>query len=134
MVDAWGVKAVQPRMQGRCFLTRCAEDCLIGFALAADARRGMEVLPQRCDRVRLTMHPAKTVVVACKKPPGRERAAHGKGTVDLLGLTHSWATSRRGDWVIKRTTVGKRLRRCLQALWTGCRANRQAPWQEPERT
>ena len=110
-------------MKGRCFLTRFADDCIIGFELEADARRVMAVLPQRFDRFRLTMHPEKTVLVECKKPPCRERSANGKGTFDLLGLTHDWAKSRRGYWVIKRQTVGKRLRRCMQE-------NRHEPLQE----
>jgi len=117
-------------MQGQCFLTRCAEDCIIGFEEEADAHRVMEVLPKRCGRFSLTMHPAKTVVVECKKPPGRERSANGKGTFALLGFTHSWAKTRRGYWVIKRKTVGKRLRRCMKGIWTWCRETRHEPWQE----
>jgi hypothetical protein len=87
-------------------------------------------VPKRWNRFRRTMHPEKTGVIACKKPPSREPSAGGKGRFDVLGLTHSWAKTRRGDWVIKRKTGGKRLRRCMQAIGTGCRENRHAPWQE----
>lgn len=121
-------------MQGRGFLTRFADDCIIGFGLEADARRGMQVLPKRFSRFRRTMHPAKTGWVECKKPPYRERAAHSKGTVDLLGCTHYWAKTRRGDWAIKRKTVGKRLRRFMKELGTWCRENRHAPLQEQSQT
>lgn len=31
VLDEWFVKEVQPRMQGRCFVTRFADDCIIGF-------------------------------------------------------------------------------------------------------
>ena len=130
VLDEWCVKDVQPRMKGRCFLTRFADDCLIGFELEADARRVMEVLPKRFDRFRLTMHPEKTVLVECKKPPCRERSANGKGTFDLLGFTHYWAKSRRGYWVIKRKTVGQRRRRCMQEIGPWCRENRHEPLQE----
>ena len=121
-------------MKGRCFLTRCAEDCIIGFEEEADAHRVMEVLPKRFGRFSLTIHPEKTVLVEFKKPPCRERSADGKGTFAFLGFTHYWAKTRRGDWVIKRKTVGKRLRRCMKELWTWCRENRHEPLQEQYRT
>ena len=46
VLDEWFVKDVQPRMQGRCFLTRFADDCIIGCALEADARRVMAGLAE----------------------------------------------------------------------------------------
>jgi hypothetical protein len=41
-----------------------------------------------------------------------------------IGSTHYWARSRRGYWVIKRKTPGKRLRRAQKALWQWCRSYR----------
>ena len=130
VVDEWFVQDVHPRMQGRCFVTRFADDCIIGFELAADARRVMEVLPKRFARFRLTIHPEKTVLTECKRPPGRDQSAGGKGTFDLLGFTHYWAKTRRGYWVIKRKTVGKRLRRFMKGRGTWCRENRHEPLKE----
>jgi hypothetical protein len=52
----------------------------------------------------------------------------------LLGFPHAWATARRGDWVIKRKTVGKRLRRLRRALWPWGRANRPTPLHEQAQT
>jgi RNA-directed DNA polymerase len=130
VVDEWVVEDVQPRRQGRCFLTRFADDCIIGCELEADARRVMEVLPKRCGRFKLLMHPEKTVLVEVKKPPYRERSANSQGTFDVLGFPHYGAKTRRGYWVSKRKTVGKRLRRCLKAIWTWCRENRHEPVQE----
>ena len=94
----------------------------------------MAVLPKRFNRFSLTMHPEKTVLVEFKKPPCRERSADGKGTFDFLGFTHYWAKTRRGYWVIKRKTVGKRLRRFMKGIWTWCRENRHEPLQEQYRT
>jgi len=121
-------------MQGRCCGTRCADDCIIGCELEADARRVMAVVPKRCNRFGLTIHPAKTAVSAFQKPPSRDPSARGTGTGDLLGLTHYWAKTRRGYWVIKRKTVRKRLRRFMRAIWTWCREHRHAPWHEPYRS
>ena len=134
VLDEWFVKEVQPRMKGRCFVTRFADDCIIGCELEADARRVMAVLPKRFNRFSLTIHPEKTALIAFKKPPSREPSARGTGTFDFLGFTHYWAKTRRGYWVIKRKTVGKRLRRFMQAIWTWCRENRHEPLQEQYRT
>jgi hypothetical protein len=75
-------------MQGRGFVTRFADDCIIGCAWEADARRGLAVLPKRFNRFGRTMHPEKTAVLAFKTPPSRAPSARGMGTCDLLGLTH----------------------------------------------
>jgi group II intron reverse transcriptase/maturase len=124
VLDEWFVRDVQPRMKGRCFLIRYADDFVIGFELEADARRVMEVLPKRFNRFKLTIHPEKTVLVAFKPPPYQEKSAEGKSTFDFLGFTHYWTKARRGYWVIKRKTMGKRLRRSMKAIWQWCRENR----------
>ena len=121
-------------MKGRCFLIRFADDFIIGFELEADARRVMAVLPKRFDRFNLTIHPEKMALIAFNKPPRRDLLAQGKGTFDFLGFTHYWAKTRRGYWVIKRKTVGKRLRRFMKGIWTWCRDHRHAPLTEQHRT
>src|SRR5262252_532731 len=133
VLDEWFVKVGQPRIQGRCFVTRFADDFVLGFALEADSHRVMDVLPKRFHRFGLTIHPEKTVLRAFQRPPDRDPSARGKGTFDFLGFTHYWATTRRGYWVIKRKTVGKRLRRFMKGIWTWCRENRHAPLTEQYR-
>ena len=86
VLDAWCVQDVQPRMKGRCFLTRFADDCIIGCELEADARRVMAVLPKRFNRFRLTMHPEKTVLMAFKKPPQSRAIGRGEGEFRLSGI------------------------------------------------
>jgi RNA-directed DNA polymerase len=134
VLDEWFVKDVQPRRKGRCFLTRFADDFIMGCELEADARRVMDVLPKRFNRFSLTIHPEKTVLIAFKRPLCQKQSTNGKGTFDFLGLTPYWAKTRRGYWVIKRQTARKRLRRCMKAIWTWCRENRHEPVQEQYRT
>jgi len=127
VLDEWFEQEVQPRMQGRCFLIRFADDFVIGCESEADARRIMDVLPKRFARYGLTIHPTKTTLIAFRKPAARQGSADGSGTFDFLGLTHYWTKSRRGFWVIKRRTARKRLRRTKKSLWRWCRLNRHAP-------
>jgi hypothetical protein len=75
----------------------------------------------------LTIHPEKTALIAFGKPDARQASAKGNGTFEFLGLTHSWAKSRRGFWVIKRRTARQRLQRTMRSLWRWCRTHRHAP-------
>jgi len=127
VLDAWCAREVQPRRQGRCVLSRLADDGVIGCAVAADARKIMAVVPKRLARFGLTIHPTQTALVSFRKPTGHTPAGMGNGTCDLLGCTHDWTTSRQGSWVIKRRTARKRLRRTQQARWRWGRTNRHAP-------
>lgn len=134
VLDEWYVRDVAPRLKGRSFLIRFADDFIIGFELEEDARRVMDVLPKRFNRFELTIHPEKTVLVEFRPPPLRKTSDGGKGTFDFLGFTHFWAKSRRGYWVIKRKTIGKRLRRFMKAIWQWCRENRHEDIQEQYET
>jgi RNA-directed DNA polymerase len=129
VLDAWFEGEVRPRMQGRCFLLRFADDFVIGCELEADARKIMTVLPKRFARFGLTIHPTKTALIAFRKPKAHQGSESGNGTCTFLGLTHYWTKSRQGFWVIKRRTARKRLRRTKKSLWRWCRNNRHAPLQ-----
>jgi hypothetical protein len=104
-------------MKCRTFLLRFADDVVIGCEREGDTRRIMAVLQKRFARFGLTIHPTKTVLVSFRKPGSRQEADTGNGTFAFLGFTHYWSRSRRGSWVIKRKTSGKRLRRAQKALW-----------------
>jgi RNA-directed DNA polymerase len=131
VLDAWFAREGQPRMKGRGFLMRCADDLVIGCQREADARKIMAVLPKRFAHFGLTMHPTKTTLMAVRKPEAHQGADSGNGTCIFLGLTHSWTKSRQGFWVMKRRTARKRLRRTKQSLWRWGRNHRHAPLQYP---
>jgi hypothetical protein len=69
VLDDWFEREVKPRLKGRAFLIRYADDFVIGFTDAADARRVLEVLPKRFGRYGLTRHPDKTRLVPFQRPP-----------------------------------------------------------------
>jgi group II intron reverse transcriptase/maturase len=124
VLDEWFVEQVQPRLRGRSFLIRFADDFVIGCEFEDDARRVSEVLAKRLAKYGLSLHPDKTRLVQFRRPPRGKSEAEGNGTFDFLGFTHYWGRSRRGFWVIKRRTGRKRLQRSMLAISQWCRRNR----------
>ena len=107
---------------------RCADDFVIAGEWEADAQKIMAVLPKRCPRFGLRMHPTQTAVSALRKPEAHQTMDDGNGTCDLLGLTPYGMRSRWGCGVSKGRTARKRLRRTKKALWRWGRTHRHAPW------
>jgi len=130
VLDDWFLKEVQPRMRGRCFMVRFADDFIIGFEHEWEARKVMDVLPKRFNRFGLAVHPEKTKLIQFRKPPATMKKADFNGTFDFLGFTHYWGKAREGYWVIKRKTMGKRVRRFVKSVWQWCRENRHLPLHE----
>jgi hypothetical protein len=133
VLDEWFVEQALPRMKGKCFIIRYADDFIIGCELGSDAERIMDVLPKRFNEYGLALHPDKTAVIDFRRPPLKVKGK-GKGTFDFLGFTFYWSKSRRGYWVIKKKTIGKRLSRYMKRLWRWCRENRHEPIKEQYRT
>ena len=130
VLDDWFIREVQPRLKGKCFLIRFADDFIIGFQLKSDADRVMAVLPKHFERFKLSLHPEKTRLVAF----GRPMNGGSWETFDFLGFTFYWARSLNGRWVIKKKTAGKRLRRFLSMLWVWCKESRHDPMKEQHET
>jgi group II intron reverse transcriptase/maturase len=133
VLDEWFVRDVQPRMKGRCFLIRFADDFVIGFEKEEDARRVMNVLPKRFARFGLSIHPEKTRLIQFRKPGVKGSSTNGNGTFNFLGFTHYWAISYRRYWVIKRKTRKDRVKRFLKSLWHWARHNRHLPLKEQQK-
>jgi RNA-directed DNA polymerase len=127
VLEEWCEREVRPRLKGRAFLSRLADDCCIGCALARAARKRMAVRPKRVARLDWTRQPEQTALSAFGTPEARQASAHGNSTCECLGLTHDWATSRRGFGVINRRTARKRRPRTKTSLWRWCRTHRHAP-------
>jgi RNA-directed DNA polymerase len=104
VLDVWFEEVVKPRLKGRAFLVRYADDFVMGFACEADARRVLDVLPQRFGKYGLTIHPDKTRLVPFTRPASRptktgSEALPPAGSFDFLGFTHFWSQSKKGFWV-----------------------------------
>lgn len=127
VLDEWFARVVQPRLKGKSFLIRYADDFLIVCEHERDARRVLAVLPKRLAKFGLTLHPDKTQQICFRMPQEDKPARDGNGTVEFLGFTHHWTRSRRGYWVIKRQTARKARHRTLQSLRAWCRKNLHLP-------
>jgi RNA-directed DNA polymerase len=135
VLDVWFEREIRPRLKGRAVLIRYADDAVLGFSQEEDARRVLAVLPKRFGKYGLSLHPEKTRLVEFRRPPrgGGPRGPvnpRRPGTFDLLGFTHYWAKSRRGNWVIKRKTATHRLSRALTRIGQWCRTHRHRPVSE----
>jgi RNA-directed DNA polymerase len=135
VLDVWFEQEVKPRLKGRAFLVRYADDFVMGFACERDARRVLDVLPKRLGKYGLTIHPDKTRLVPFRRPAAcpagtGSQAVSSPGSFDFLGLTHYWSRSKKGNWVVKRQTADSRLRRAIKKIAEWCRLNRHLPVRE----
>ena len=84
------------------------------------------------------MHPDKTRLLDFRSPNHSDRHRKDDGdddgdddgkppTFDLLGFTHYWGKSRKGNWAVKRKTMKSRLARSLQRIEAWRRLNRHRP-------
>jgi group II intron reverse transcriptase/maturase len=133
VLDRWFASDVQPRLSGKSFMIRYADDAVLVFSDQADARRVMEVLPKRFGKYGLRLHPEKTRLCDFRSPAKRADSARpvsgarARRAFDMLGLTHYWGRSRKGRPVVKRKTSHKSLTRALKRISQWCRYNRHRP-------
>lgn len=117
VLDKWFEQQVKPRLTGPAHLIRYADDAVIVFRNERDARRVLAVLPKRCEKYGLTLHPEKTRLVQFRNPEiKRGPDDQGPGAFSFLGFTHFWALSRKGRWHIRRKTAKDRFARAVGAL------------------
>ena len=129
VLDKWFEEEVKPRMRGKSFLIRYADDATLVFENEDDARRVMDVLPKRLGRYGLTLHPEKTRLIDFRRPSERGDDEDGSPRTGghafpLLGFTHYWDRSRKGRWIVKKKTSSQSLSRALSAIGDWCRHSR----------
>ena len=121
VLDKWFADTVRPRMKGRAFMIRYADDAILAFEYQEDAERVYQVLELRLGRYGLSLHPDKTRLIDFRRgrDPGR--------SFDFLGFTHFWGRSRKGGMVVKRKTSRERFARALKVVNLWLRRNRHEP-------
>jgi hypothetical protein len=136
VLDLWFEQDVRPRLRQRAFLSRYADDVVMGFRDHGAAHRVLDVLPKRFGQYGLSLHPTKTKLVPFCPPSAMTTGQSGSeagrpGTFHLLGFTPSWGRSLRGYWVIQLKTAADRFRRAVRSMDSWCRDQRQLSLSEP---
>jgi RNA-directed DNA polymerase len=126
VLDEWIEHEVRPRLRGKVFLIRYADDGVLCFQYREDAEKVLQVLPKRFARYGLTLHPEKTRLVAFGRQTLAQASRMGKkpDAFDFLGFTHKGAYSRRGKFTVQVKTMKKRLKRSLKGITEWCRTHR----------
>jgi hypothetical protein len=128
VLDVWFEHEVKPRLRGRAFEIRFADDAALLFEQEEDAKRVLAVLSKRFAKYGLRLHPEKTRLVDFRSPPrARPSGPQSERSFALLGFTHFWGRSRRGRWVVQRKTAKDRFTRALREVGCWCRAHRHRP-------
>ena len=98
---------------------RYADDFVMGFESAADARRMLADLKDRLAKFGLSLHEDKTRLIAFGRLPAmarQQRGARRPETFAFLGFTHYCGWTRDGRFIVKHKTQSKRLTRKLKEL------------------
>jgi group II intron reverse transcriptase/maturase len=126
VLDEWFEKEVKPRLKGKAFEVRYADDAALFFEYREDAKKVLEALPKRFAKFGLTLHPQKTRLIECGRQAywKARRAGTKPATFDFLGFTHLATISRRGKFTVHVKTMKRRLRRSLNAVSEWCQTHR----------
>ncbi len=114
-VDVWRKKCAQ----GEVVVVRYADDTIVGFQHQTDADRFLENFRERLGKFGLELHPDKTRRIEFGRfaEQNRERRGEGKPeTFDFLGFTHISGKNGLGRFMVRRTTIRKRMRAKLRQI------------------
>jgi group II intron reverse transcriptase/maturase len=114
-LEAWRKKVAS----GAVMAVRYADDRVVGFQHRAEAERFLREFQERLAKFGLELHPDKTRLIEFGRFARANRKARGEGEPDsftFLGFTHECGNNSRGNFVIWRRTVRKRLEAKLQQV------------------
>lgn len=124
VLDLWFEREVKPRLVGRAWSIRYADDFVIAFERRDDAERVMAVIGKRMQRFGLTLHPDKTRLFPFRRPDRRREGEPEAETFDFLGFTAYWRRGHKGGWAFSLKTRTARLRRAIKSVNEFCRSRR----------
>ena len=135
-LDLWVHQWRRRHASGRVSIVRYADDFVMGFEKAADARRMMVDLKDRLAKFGLALHEDKTRLIEFGRLPALRRQQRGERrpeTFAFLGFTHYCGWTRDGRFIVKHKTQSKRLTRKLTALRQEAWQHMHAPMAEQQR-
>jgi RNA-directed DNA polymerase len=136
VLDLWVHQWRRQRAHGRVSIVRYADDFVMGFETAADARQMMADLRERLAKFGLLLHEDKTRLIEFGRLPALARRRRGERrpeTFAFLGFIHYCGWTRDGRFIVKRKTQSKRLTRKLTALRQEAKRRMHAPLAQQQR-
>jgi group II intron reverse transcriptase/maturase len=130
VLDLWVQQWRRRRARGDMIIVRFADDFIVGFEHRSDAEQFLEDLRERLAKFALELHADKTRLLEFGRHADRNRRARGLGrpeTFDFLGFTHMCAKTEKGRFMLKRTTISKRMRTKLREVKTELMRRRHRP-------
>jgi hypothetical protein len=98
---------------------RYADDTIVGFQYQTDADHFLENLRERLGKFGLELHPDKTRRIEFGRFAEQNRERRGEGrpeTFDFLGFQHISGKNGLGRFMVRRTTIRKRMRAKLRQI------------------
>jgi RNA-directed DNA polymerase len=92
---------------------------IVGFQYQTDADHFLENLRERLGKFGLELHPDKTRRIEFGRYAEQNRERRGEGrpeTFDFLGFTHISGKNGLGRFMVRRTTIRKRMRAKLRQI------------------
>lgn len=114
VIDDWMENTVKQHCAGQVKMIRYADDIVICCEHNRDAERIKEALIKRLAKYGLRMNEEKTKLVKFSK--SKQRRGEKQGTFDFLGFTFYYAKTRKGFYIVKAKTSGKRFRTKLKKV------------------
>jgi len=118
VLDLWFVKRVQPRVRGKCYLVRYADDFVCMVQYRQSAREIEMMLRERFAKFGLSLHPEKTRTISFGRFERQNSCRQGRksNTFDFLGFTHYCGLSRKGTFLLGRKTSVRKFRKACKAM------------------
>ncbi|MBS0351059.1 MAG: group II intron reverse transcriptase/maturase [Proteobacteria bacterium] len=131
VLDLW-VEAYRKReAKGDVLIVRFADDFILGFEHHWEAKKFLTQLKERFNKFGLQLHEQKTKLIQFGRfavKHCKARADKKPGTFEFLGFVHICSETRiKHNFVVKRQTSKKRMRKTLQAIKSELMKRRHAP-------
>lgn len=136
VLDLWAEQWRSRHAHGDVVIVRWADDFIVGFEHRGDAEQFLADLRERFAQFALELNAEKTRLIEFGRCAARERRARGLGrpeTFDFLGFTHCCAKNRSGGFMLRRTTIKKRMAAKLREVKTELMRRRHLPTPEQGR-
>jgi group II intron reverse transcriptase/maturase len=122
VIDEWMEKTVKAHCAGEVKMVRYADDIVICCQYNRDAERIKIALAKRLAKYELKLNEDKTKLVKFSRH--KQKRGIKQETFDFLGFTFFFGKSRKGFYVIKVKTIGKRFSSKLKKVNDWARAIR----------